>query len=144
LGDLLSDGFIGLHSAVHRFDPSRRVPFHYFASRKIYGAMMDGCRTRDWTRHRFRNRTDNLPRMRALTFDPLTESDEQDPIDERDWIDQRMIEMRRRTRLVFQLYYLEELSMRQVADCLGISESSVSQVRARMLRKLDLLTDKIR
>jgi RNA polymerase sigma factor for flagellar operon FliA len=46
--DLLSDGTIGLVTAVERFDPGRSVDFAAFAVARIRGAMVDGLRNLDW------------------------------------------------------------------------------------------------
>jgi RNA polymerase sigma factor for flagellar operon FliA len=48
LDDLLSDGTIGLVTAVERFDPTRSVDFAAFAISRIRGAMIDGLRSLDW------------------------------------------------------------------------------------------------
>lgn len=43
--DLLSHGTIGLIEAVDRFDPSQGVKFETFATRRIWGAMIDALRS---------------------------------------------------------------------------------------------------
>ncbi|MFS0757047.1 sigma-70 family RNA polymerase sigma factor [Noviherbaspirillum sp. 1P10PC] len=40
-GDYMQSAVLGLLEAVDRFDPARNVPFRYFASRRICGAVLD-------------------------------------------------------------------------------------------------------
>lgn len=44
LDDLIQFGFVGLLEATERFDPSRGTDFHWFARRRIRGAILDGLR----------------------------------------------------------------------------------------------------
>jgi RNA polymerase sigma factor for flagellar operon FliA len=46
--DLLAAGSLGLTEAARRYDPSRNVPFHSYAIPRIWGAMLDELRSRDW------------------------------------------------------------------------------------------------
>jgi RNA polymerase sigma factor FliA len=70
LGDLASDGFLGLLDAIDRFDPAKSQ-FPTFACRKIHGAMLDGLRSRDpisrTTRRKVRNLETAIERLRAKT-----------------------------------------------------------------------------
>ncbi|CAD7287825.1 RNA polymerase sigma factor FliA [Campylobacter majalis] len=45
-------------------------------------------------------------------------------------------EFSQRDQLVMQLYYYEELSLREIAEILNISEGRVSQIHARLLKKI--------
>lgn len=44
-GDYMQSAVLGLLEAVDRFDPARNVPFRYFASRRICGAVLDQLRS---------------------------------------------------------------------------------------------------
>lgn len=48
LEDLVQAGIVGLLDARNRFDPHAGASFSTFASQRIYGAMIDELRTRDW------------------------------------------------------------------------------------------------
>lgn len=44
-GDYMQSAVLGLLEAVDRFDPARNVPFRFFASRRICGAVLDQLRS---------------------------------------------------------------------------------------------------
>ena len=48
LDDLVSNGVVGLISAIDRFDPSRDVQLSTYAQHKINGEILDGLRRLDW------------------------------------------------------------------------------------------------
>ncbi|WP_428940507.1 sigma-70 family RNA polymerase sigma factor [Fontivita pretiosa] len=136
-GDLIGDGYVGLRSAMKRFDPSRGVPFEQFALRRIRGAMLDGLRQRDFP-HR-RSRRDDLPTPQFQPLDPdqlLDRSHALSRLVQRLWLQNQLQHLPRRTRLVLQLYYLEAVPMAAIAVCLGISQPRVCQLHAAGLRKL--------
>ena len=41
-----------------------------------------------------------------------------------------------REQLIIQLYYYEELSLKEISDMLNISESRISQIHKKLLKKL--------
>jgi RNA polymerase sigma factor FliA len=48
LDDLVSNGTIGLISAIDNFDPSQKVKLKTYAEYRIRGAILDGLRGMDW------------------------------------------------------------------------------------------------
>ncbi len=44
--------------------------------------------------------------------------------------------LKEREQLIIQLYYYEELNLKEISDMLGISESRISQIHKKLLRKL--------
>ncbi|WP_435744815.1 FliA/WhiG family RNA polymerase sigma factor [Nocardioides sp. SYSU DS0663] len=58
--DLLSDGTIGLVTAVERFDPTRSTDFADFAIKRVRGAMIDGLRSWDWLPRTMRSQVKEL------------------------------------------------------------------------------------
>ena len=48
LDDLVSNGIVGLISAIDRFDPSRDVQLSTYAQHKIKGEILDSLRRMDW------------------------------------------------------------------------------------------------
>jgi len=58
--DLLAAGSLGLTEAARRYDPGRNVPFHSYAIPRIWGAMLDELRGRDWLPADVRGRVKQL------------------------------------------------------------------------------------
>ena len=52
-----------------------------------------------------------------------------------------LMRLARKDRLVLSLSYYEGLTLKEIGDLLGVSESRVSQIRARALRRLRALVD---
>jgi RNA polymerase sigma factor for flagellar operon FliA len=48
LEDLISNGILGLISAIDNFDPSQKVKLKTYAEYRIRGAILDGLRGMDW------------------------------------------------------------------------------------------------
>ena len=46
-----------------------------------------------------------------------------------------------RDRLVLTLYYFEELNLRQIGEVLHVSESRISQIRTRALKRLRMFVE---
>lgn len=44
--------------------------------------------------------------------------------------------LKEREQLIIQLYYYEELNLKEISEMLGISESRISQIHQKLLRKL--------
>lgn len=44
--------------------------------------------------------------------------------------------LKEREQLIIQLYYYEELNLKEISEMLGISESRISQIHKKLLRKL--------
>lgn len=44
--------------------------------------------------------------------------------------------LKEREQLIIQLYYYEELNLKEISEMLGISESRISQIHTKLLRKL--------
>jgi len=136
-GDLIGDGYVGLRSALRRFDASRGVPFEHFALRRIRGAMLDGLRQRDFPHRRSRRHDLSAPQFQPLDPDELLDHSYSQPRPaKRLWVQSQLQRLPRRTRLVLQLYYLEAMPMAAIAVCLGISQPRVCQLHAAGLRKL--------
>ena len=44
--------------------------------------------------------------------------------------------MSEKEQLVIQLYYFEELSLKEISEILGVTESRISQIHKKILRKI--------
>jgi len=63
--DLFAAGSLGLIEAARRYDPSRNVPFHSYAIPRIWGAILDELRSRDWLSQDMREKVKRLQHGRA-------------------------------------------------------------------------------
>lgn len=67
------------------------------------------------------------------TLDPAAETEKREL---RDVLAQALAQLQERDRLVLSLYYYEELTLREIGQVLGISESRVHQIHARAIIRL--------
>ncbi len=195
--DLISDGLVGLISAIERFEPSREIKFETFAMSRIKGAIIDGLRSRDWVPRSVRARARDIEKVyarlehklqRAPTDDEMAEAlgtsadefreslrlisnssvvalDElwtvsessgdqvslmdtiEDPasVDPTQQIDENEVKDRltdaiarlpEREKYVVALYYYENLTLREIGEVLGVSESRVSQLHTKAVLRL--------
>jgi len=58
--DLVSNGTLGLISAIDRFDPSRNLKLKTYAEHKIKGAILDSLRRLDWAPRQQRKRAKQI------------------------------------------------------------------------------------
>ena len=170
--DLCQDGSIGLIDAVLRADPERPATFSAFAKTKIRGAMIDGLRRGNlsWrTAHHARAHyctscslsahwaacTATCPHQRfSVSLDVLEEKRMVPELQLVPGLQDHFAVGRLRTvlrflrpneRRVLLLMYYEDWSQVAIAELLGRSESWVSQLHQRVLRKLrQRLTEKRR
>ena len=97
--------------------------FETFAERRIRGAMIDGLRARHIIEERLGQKD-----LVAKKVEPR--------LDEAETIDHALRPLSRRARLTLQLYYLERLSMKQVAQTLNVTEAAVSLLKKRTCQRL--------
>jgi RNA polymerase sigma factor for flagellar operon FliA len=53
-----------------------------------------------------------------------------------DAVTEAIAELPEREQLVMQLYYVEELNLKEIGEVLGVSESRVSQILSSVVKKL--------
>jgi RNA polymerase sigma factor for flagellar operon FliA len=138
LEEMLNDGLIGLTLAARRYDPRRGVPFGAFAAPRVRGAILDGAQERHWWSRQARQSGTVLPAVSSLCHASAVESDAEQRMEHREWTTRAVRRLPDRARLVIRLYYFEGMSMKQIAQTLGISESRVSQFHAWIIRRLRL------
>lgn len=123
--ELTSDGQLGLLIAAGRFDPTRGVPFRAYAYPRVLGAMIDGLRRRAWGRRVagvIGRREELDPDGRSV---PDPEFARIDAMDETRTI---LTGLPVRRREVLEMYYLDEMSLRAIAQVLRVTESRLSQL----------------
>jgi RNA polymerase sigma factor FliA len=77
LDDLVSVGVLGLMESMNRYDPSRGVPFQYFARHRVRGAILDALRAADWVPHSVRRKAQAIERTRRSLTQKGQSTDEQ-------------------------------------------------------------------
>src|SRR6187200_3005064 len=145
--DLVSYGLLGLIGAIERFDPDREIKFETYAIARIKGAIIDELRSLDWVPRSVRARAREIERaivelerslMRAPTDDPAGAdpefSLEQTELNEA--LAEAIARLPEREKLVVTLYYYEELTLREIGEVLGVTESRVSQLHTKAILRL--------
>jgi RNA polymerase sigma factor (sigma-70 family) len=137
LNDLVQDGMVGLLEAAARYDETRGATLRTFASKRVHGAILDGCRLNDpLSRKERRKRGSGVadPQLSPAEAD-RTPAETVDAI-EAAWIRKRLSEMEPRDRFVLTAKYYEDTEDAAIARALGVHPSRVSQIHVRALRRL--------
>jgi RNA polymerase sigma factor for flagellar operon FliA len=164
-GDLVSYGLLGLMNAIERYDPGRDIKFETYAISRIKGAIIDELRSMDWVPRSVRSRAREIERAiaelenryhRPPTDEEIakalgiTEEEFQDSLtqisrssvaalDELWTISSSggdIAKLPERERTVITLYYYEELTLREIGEVLGVTESRVSQLHTKAILRL--------
>lgn len=164
---LVNAGVPGLIEAIEAFDPQRGYYFSTFAHMRVKGAILDELRRYDWVPRLERTRAKrgevqvNYQQPFVLEIDangnetaygqqfpdlsPGPEARQGSEDFWREWLRG----LSQAERLIVLLYFREGLSMKQVGDQVGVSESRVSQQMSAICRRLrsrqegTALTDKL-
>ena len=67
-------------------------------------------------------------------FDDVSKKVEQEELIEK--IEEILEELGEKEQLIIQLYYFEEMSLKEISEILGITESRVSQIHKNVINKL--------
>ena len=155
--ELDSDAFVGLINAIDKFDPCRGIKFMTFATIRIRGAMLDGLRERDWVPRLERLRIsqgDTQQKSRMVSLEAINEKiakmcnrsfDRKDPAapdpasaeDIRDFWRIVLKGFNRIERLIVTLYFIEDLTMKQIGKQVGLSESRISQLMSALRPRIE-------
>jgi RNA polymerase sigma factor for flagellar operon FliA len=182
LGDLVSDGYVGLMDAVEKFDPQRGPEFRSYAVPRIRGAIVDGLRASDWVPRSVRqtvrdltaattdaeqrlgrapldgelaaelgvpkarlraikaqNSYINLVSLDAALGDRLTPpAYDSDDGERSDGVRDAVRELPDREQWVISLSYWGRLTLTEIGQVLGVSESRVCQLRSHATAALRL------
>jgi RNA polymerase sigma factor (sigma-70 family) len=120
--DLVSYGIFGLIDAIEKFDPARGFKFETYAIARIKGAIIDELRSIDWVPRSVRAKARAIERaevdeMKHLLADAINRVPD-------------------RERLVLTLYYYEGLTLSEIGDVLGVTESRVCQIHTKAILQL--------
>lgn len=153
--DLYSAGVIGLIQAIRAFSDDRSCSLIAFARHRIRGAMLDYLRQIDWASrdHRHAIRRQEAEEMRFLSLTTVSSSGEEEllrtegscPPDQEQrtaaaelWriIEKALAHLTPRTCRILELYYVDELTMAEIAKIFGVNESRISQIHTKALANL--------
>ena len=146
--DLISIGAIGLIKAVNSFDPSKRIKLATYASKCIENEILMFLRRSSRTRTEVSfdqplnvdwDGNELLLQDVHGTEPDLVYRDVEDEVD-RVVLRKALTKLTRRERRIVELRYGladgVERTQKQVADCLGISQSYISRLEKRIIRRL--------
>lgn len=150
--DLAHMGLFGLLRALESFDLARGNRFTTFAYRRVWGGIMDELRRQDWVPRSARQRDEPTPVVLSLArrWDSDGEEDtryvssgltDRGPgpatrQQQRDLVESLTRHLDRADRLILILYYFDELTMREIGEVVGLSESRVSQRHTSLMERL--------
>jgi RNA polymerase sigma factor (sigma-70 family) len=135
--DLTAATFERVVRSWHRFDPTRssEQTWIFAIARNV---LTDHLRRQ---RHRAGPSLDAQPAIletMVFTEDPLAAALSLEAVN--DWLQ----DLRPRERQVLALRYCADLSVREIAGCIGVSEANVHQICSRALRQLRAVADERR
>jgi RNA polymerase sigma factor for flagellar operon FliA len=146
LDELVSAGTLGLIDALTRFDPTRAQWFAQYAEIRIRGAILDELRHMDWLPRAERARVRrgeqaetlhavvSIDDVREDGFDSVGSADDLSPSAglEHSAKKQRLAAaiaaLPHKQQQVLSLYYVEELTLKQIGELLGVTESRICQI----------------
>ena len=163
--DLVSYGIFGLIDAIDKFNLEKNVKFETYASLRIRGAILDQIRKMDWIPRTVRQRqrkideaiknielrtgkTANdadLAKELSISEDELCSWQSQlkvtnvvslDEFDESGPEPVMLDNLTEKERRVIELYYYEDLTLKEISNILEVSESRVSQLHTKGLIKM--------
>lgn len=150
LDDLVGAGSLGLIDAVKRFDPARAPSFSAYAELRIRGAILDHLRALDWLPRSMRasvNRGESdaavvsIDDRAGLGCDGFaaslpTPSTLLEQRELRTCLAAAIAALPARSRRVLALYYVDELTLKEVGAVLGVTESRVCQLHGEAVQRL--------
>jgi RNA polymerase sigma factor FliA len=152
LEELIHAGILGLLDAAARYEVRRQIPFPSYSKYRIHGAMIDSLRRQDWgPRPAARDQEQETcggscksGRSRcSLTMESPAPSDT--------WPDSMwarthlraclkaaLDQLPSRHRAVITFYYVDQMTMTEIGDAMGIKQSRVSQIHKTALDRMAL------
>lgn len=128
--ELKSAAYLGLVEAATRYEPEMNTKFTTFSFRRIIGAMNDYLREQSWMKR------GDYQQMFSLDM-PNTEGEDcalLDTIEAKsednteECFEVITLNLNDQAKVVLRYYFIDDLSMKEVGDKFGVSESRISQL----------------
>ena len=131
LDDLIQHGvMIALEQRDH-FEPQRDVEFPYFVRQKVFGGMIDMLR-HEGVRQRGRAEMpeEDLEEITASAIEIIIDAEN------RVSLTASIASLPEQERIAVSLFYLEEMTNKEIAKILGVSESYANKLRNQALKRI--------
>src|SRR5205823_2314765 len=115
--DLVSYGIFGLIDAIDKFDTARGIKFETYAIARIKGSIIDELRSIDWVPRSVRAKARSVEKAYAK-------------------LENELHRMPEREKIVLTLYYYEGLTLGEIGEVLGVTESRVCQIHTKAVLQL--------
>ena len=145
--DLLSSGFFGLLDAIERYELARGNKFETYAGVRVRGAMLDHLRAKDWIPVSVRQNIKKYEKAVAHLEGELGRTDspaslEDGPVEHAEWTEVKetlaaaIEKLPEKERTVITLYYYDEMTLKEIAAILHLSEARISQLHTKSIFRL--------
>lgn len=128
--DLRSAAYLGLVEAANRFNPNIGICFSTFAYSRINGAMIDYLRNQGWLKRgsacfivSLDSKTSDDSCNFGDTIEAKKEVKNQDEI-----LETILFKLEDQAKSVLKHYFIDQLSMKEVGQKIGVTEGRVSQL----------------
>lgn len=149
LDDLVGAGSVGLIDAVKRFDPARAPSFAAYAELRIRGAILDHLRSVDWLPRSMRASVKRGESESAVVsvddhtigFEAFADAGPSPSMafeqrERQAGLAAAITQLPERSRRVLALYYIDELTLKEIGEVLGVTESRVCQLHSEAVQRL--------
>src|SRR6478672_9405487 len=130
--DFISCGLEALIASIDRYDPAKGATLEQFAWTRIHGAVLDELRRQDWAPRSLRRWERDIAKAR----DQFTTTQGRRPTREElaDALSITVADLRKREVAV--LLYVKNLTLREIGEVMGVSESRICQIHSQLKRTL--------
>lgn len=134
IDDLKSAAYLGLVEAASRFDPSFGVSFSTFAYPRIFGSIHDYLRDQGWMKKGDLTPVLSLDLKDDYCLKDLVEAKPENKIEE--CFDHITNNLDDHSKKLLRYYFIEEYSMKEVGEKIGVTESRISQLIKKYKQKI--------
>ena len=156
LDELIQVGMIGLLEASRAYDPAKGIEFENFAHSRVRGAILDEVRRLSFLAEHmgkdielFHKERSQARRFETYSMEVVSEevmnmagdaSHQPEAIVEHAQFMRALTgaiaDLPERDQLLMNLYYVEELNLKEIGEVRGVTESRVSQLLTAVVKKL--------